>query len=137
MNVFEPIMNQMIYLFALILIGYLLTKLKAIPEGTAKALSRLESMLFIPALVLSTFIKNFTADKFEAYKDGGENGEVICLSKNFRSRSEVIETVNFVFSGLMSPIYTSNLTRGRHKHGHEHECPNQQPLHTNGGMERT
>ena len=53
----------MIYLFAFILIGYLLTKLKAIPEGSAKALSRLESMLFIPALVLSTFINNFTTEK--------------------------------------------------------------------------
>jgi predicted permease len=64
----------MIYLFALILIGYLLTKLKAIPEGSAKALSRLESMLFIPALVLSTFIKNFTADKIETY------GKLLLLS---------------------------------------------------------
>ena len=63
MNLFEPIMNQMIYLFTLILIGYLLTKLRAIPDGCAKALSRLESMLFIPALVLSTFINNFTTEK--------------------------------------------------------------------------
>ena len=65
MNLFAPIMNQMIYLFAFILIGYLLTKLKAIPDGSAKALSKLESMLFIPALVLSTFISNFTVEKLK------------------------------------------------------------------------
>lgn len=63
MNIFGPIMNQMIYLFSFILIGYLLIKLRAIPDGSAKVLSRLESMLFIPALVLTTFLNNFTPEK--------------------------------------------------------------------------
>ncbi len=45
--------------------------------------------------------KLFT-DKYEAYKKNEEDGEVICLSKNFRSRDEIINTVNYVFSGLMT-----------------------------------
>ena len=45
--------------------------------------------------------KLFT-DKYEEYNENKEDGEVICLSKNFRSRDEVINTVNYVFSGLMT-----------------------------------
>lgn len=66
MELFEPILNQMVYLFAFIIIGYVLIKIKALtPEATA-TLSKLESKLFIPALVLYTFINNFTVEKLGA-----------------------------------------------------------------------
>lgn len=45
--------------------------------------------------------KLFT-DKYEEYRENKEDGALICLSKNFRSREEVINTVNYVFSGLMT-----------------------------------
>lgn len=60
MDVFAPILNQMIFLFAFIAIGYLLAKTRLISEAAAGVLSRLENMLFMPALVMGTFIKNFT-----------------------------------------------------------------------------
>ena len=63
MNLFEPILNQMIYLFGFIIIGYVLYKLKAVPDNAMTSLSRLESMLFIPCLVLGTFIESFTVEK--------------------------------------------------------------------------
>lgn len=56
-------LQQMAFLFSLIIIGYLLMKLKAIPQNSEVVLSKLENYLFIPALVLSTFIANFTIDK--------------------------------------------------------------------------
>jgi len=63
MDLFSPVLNQMVYLFGFIIIGYVLYKLKAVPENAMTTLSRLESMLFIPCLVLGTFINGFTADK--------------------------------------------------------------------------
>ncbi len=60
MTVFFSTLNQMAFLLLLILIGYLLCKLKAVPETGAGILSRLENNVFIPALVMGTFIKNFT-----------------------------------------------------------------------------
>ncbi len=55
--------QQMCFLFSLILIGYVLVKLKLLPENAESVLSKLENYLFIPALVMNTFICNFTADK--------------------------------------------------------------------------
>jgi len=53
----------MAVLFLLIILGYLLAKLKAVPDNTATVLSKLENKLFVPALVLGTFVSNFTVEK--------------------------------------------------------------------------
>ena len=50
-------------LFSLILMGYVVAKLKVVPENSATVLSKLENNLFVPALVLGTFVKNFTLEK--------------------------------------------------------------------------
>ena len=63
MDLFSPVLNQMVYLFGFIIIGYVLYKLKAVPENAMTTLSKLESTLFIPCLVLGTFINGFTAEK--------------------------------------------------------------------------
>ncbi len=60
MDLFIPTLNQMIFLFAFILIGYALAKAKVVPQGSAGVLAKLENWLFIPALVMQTFIQNFT-----------------------------------------------------------------------------
>lgn len=60
MDLFIPTLNQMIFLFAFIAIGYLLAKFKVVPHGSAGILAKLENWLFIPALVMQTFIGNFT-----------------------------------------------------------------------------
>ena len=60
MDLFIPTLNQMIYLFAFIVIGYLIAKCKIVPKGSAGVLAKLENWLFIPALVMQTFIQNFT-----------------------------------------------------------------------------
>ncbi len=63
MEIFSATLGQTIYLFVLILIGFLLTRWKLLPEGTAKILAKLENMLFIPALMLKTFMNDFTVDR--------------------------------------------------------------------------
>ena len=56
-------MNQMAFLLLLIAIGYILYKVKAVPENASASLSKMENNVFIPALVLGTFIENFTTEK--------------------------------------------------------------------------
>ncbi len=62
MNLFAPILNQMIFLFAFILIGFVLSRGRFIPENSAAVLSKLESFVFVPALVMGTFIRNCNVD---------------------------------------------------------------------------
>lgn len=63
MEIFFATLGQTIYLFILILIGFLLTKWKLLPQGSEKILAKLENMLFIPALMLKTFMDDFTVDR--------------------------------------------------------------------------
>ena len=60
MGIFTTTLERMIYLFAFIFIGYLLVKLKVLKRDAACILSKLENTLFIPALILGTFLKNFS-----------------------------------------------------------------------------
>ncbi len=43
------------------------------------------------------------SDKYELYDKDAEKGHLIRLFKNFRSRHSVVDTVNYVFSRIMSP----------------------------------
>ena len=63
MSVLTTTLSQMTVLFLLIFIGYLLAKLKTLPENADTVLSKLENNLFVPALVLGTFVGNFTFEK--------------------------------------------------------------------------
>lgn len=58
MDIFVPVLNQMIVLFLFIVIGYVLGKGKFVPENSSTVLSKMENMIFMPALVMGTFIKN-------------------------------------------------------------------------------
>lgn len=49
-----------------IIIGFTVSKLKAVGPEAAGVLSKLESTVFIPALVMGTFITNFTTEKLGA-----------------------------------------------------------------------
>lgn len=62
-EVFLPTLSQMGFLMLLIAIGYILVKAKAVPSEGAGLLSKLENYVFIPALVLGTFLKDFTVSK--------------------------------------------------------------------------
>ncbi len=66
MSIFATTLNQISFLFGLIVIGYILVKTKVLPESAASILSKLENNVFIPALVLKTFIENFTVERIVA-----------------------------------------------------------------------
>lgn len=59
---FTTTLGQMAILFAFIALGYLLVKLNRVPDGSERVLSKLESDVFIPALVLETFMGSFTVE---------------------------------------------------------------------------
>lgn len=63
MSVFFATLNQTSFLFGLIIIGYILVKCKVLHENSASVLSKLENNVFIPALVMGTFIENFTVER--------------------------------------------------------------------------
>ena len=63
MSVLSATVGQMMVLFSLILMGYVVAKVKVVPENSATVLSKLENNLFVPALVLGTFVENFTLEK--------------------------------------------------------------------------
>lgn len=64
MAVFISTLNQMAFLVLLIVIGYILSRTGLVPDGAAALLSKLENYVFIPALVLGTFMSNFTLERF-------------------------------------------------------------------------
>lgn len=63
MSFFLSTLNQIAFLFGFIVIGYIFMKCRLLPEDSSVVLSKLENMLFIPALVMGTFITNFTIER--------------------------------------------------------------------------
>ena len=63
MEIFTSTINQTLYLFSLILVGFLLGKYKLIPDGSASVLAKLESLILIPAVMIDTFMKDFTVSR--------------------------------------------------------------------------
>lgn len=63
MQIFISTLSQMAFLFFLIAVGFILVKTKAVGEGGAAVLAKLENTVFIPALVLRTFVENFTPER--------------------------------------------------------------------------
>lgn len=61
MTVFTATLNQTAFLFLFIVLGFVLSRWKFVPDNAQTVLSKLENCIFIPALVLGTFIGNFTA----------------------------------------------------------------------------
>ncbi len=68
MSVFFSTLNQIAFLFTLIAAGYVLAKLGILPEGASKVLAKLENTIFIPALVLGTFIEHFTVERLASVR---------------------------------------------------------------------
>ncbi|MBQ8289160.1 MAG: AEC family transporter [Clostridia bacterium] len=64
--VFHSTLSQIGFLFLLIGIGWLLAKLNVLPKGASAVLAKLETVIFVPALVMSTFMQYFTPEVLSA-----------------------------------------------------------------------
>lgn len=64
--VFTSTINLLLFLFILIAVGFCLQKFKLIPDNSAAVLSKVETTLFLPAVLLKTFMDNFTIEKMSS-----------------------------------------------------------------------
>lgn len=63
MSVFVATLNQTAFLLLFILAGFVVAKWKFVPGNSHAVLSKMENNIFLPALILGTFIENFTMEK--------------------------------------------------------------------------
>lgn len=73
MQIFNLTLQQMLLMFSLILVGFLLRKKSLLPENAGTVMAKLESFLFIPALQLSNQLAKCTVTTFM------ENGPLVLL----------------------------------------------------------
>lgn len=66
MQIFTTTLSQMAFLFSLIIVGYLMAKLGVVQNNAAGVLAKMENFVFIPALVMVTFIDKFTVKSLSA-----------------------------------------------------------------------
>lgn len=65
-NLFSSTLNQLAFLFGLIAIGYILVKIKVLKQDSASVLSKLENWVFLPGLIIESFINDFTLEKISS-----------------------------------------------------------------------
>ena len=66
MAVFLPTLDQMMFLFLCMLIGFLLNKLNILSEHADVTISRMENYVFIPALTINSFMTYCTVENLAA-----------------------------------------------------------------------
>lgn len=86
-QIFNTTLSQMAVLFIFIIIGYLLIKLKVIKKDSIKTLSKLLSTIFLPFVLVKSFMTSFTVDNLSA------SGSVLLFS--------LIITAATTFLGLL------------------------------------
>ena len=60
MTIFTQTLSQTLLLLSFVAMGYILAKRKVVEQSSVLVLSKLENWLFMPALVMGTFIDKFT-----------------------------------------------------------------------------
>ena len=56
MEIFDLTLSQMLMMFMLIIIGFLLKKKNIVPDDAYVTISKLETFVFVPSLILKTFL---------------------------------------------------------------------------------
>lgn len=69
MQLFTATLSQTAVLLLFIIIGYVLSKWHFVPDNAHTTLSKLENNCLVPALVMGTFIEQFTVDKLTVARD--------------------------------------------------------------------
>lgn len=101
MQLFTATINQMVYLFLLIAIGFVLAKNGVLPNGTDKIMAKLENNIFIPALVMGTFMNNFTVSRISSAG--------ILFAVSFALMVVIIPLSIFVPKLIVKDKYTRNI----------------------------
>lgn len=67
MDLFLSTLSQMGFLLILMIVGFVLVKGKIVPDSSTQIISKLENNVFIPALVMGTFMTKLTPDNLGDY----------------------------------------------------------------------
>ena len=67
MQVFLSTLSQTTALFLLIAIGFLLGRLRVLPDNSAATLAKLENNVFVPCLIIGTFMEHFTVERLSFF----------------------------------------------------------------------
>lgn len=65
MDVFSTAINQLGILFIFIIIGFIMKKSNIFSDNTSSVLSKLENYLFMPAVIINTFLKKCTIENLQ------------------------------------------------------------------------
>lgn len=65
MQYFNATLNQTIILFTFIICGFVLRRSGVVGDGSSSVLSKLEASVFIPALIINTFMTRFTVENIK------------------------------------------------------------------------
>lgn len=69
MEIFISTLNQMLFLFTCILIGFYLKKKNLLPESAGTTISKVENLVIIPSLLIKSFSNNCTISSLKANMD--------------------------------------------------------------------
>lgn len=76
---FLAVFEQMFRILILLSVGFTIRKLKLLPEGAERAMSRLITLLFLPAIMLHTFLVECHLDSLVEYSNLVLYGMCFCL----------------------------------------------------------
>ncbi len=79
MDVFFRVFNQMAMMALLIIVGFVLRKIRIVPENTGATLSKLETFAICPALNFCTQVRYCTVENFSKYYSLILYGTIICV----------------------------------------------------------
>ncbi|MEE1318946.1 MAG: AEC family transporter, partial [Ruminococcus sp.] len=65
MNIFSSVIFQIAVMFSFILVGFILCRGNFIPKESGTVFSRLENKIFMPAVVINTFMANCTIENIK------------------------------------------------------------------------
>lgn len=69
MNMFTTTLNQMLFLFLCILIGFYLKKKSLLPDNASGTISKLENLVILPALLINSFSTNCSIESLKNNSD--------------------------------------------------------------------
>jgi len=109
LTVFQATLSPMLTMFLCILIGFALNKAKLVPDNTYTVLSKMESWVFVPSLILNTFITRCTVDSIRA-----NSASIVCAAGILLLAVSIAIPLSgaFVKEGYQRNVYRYALTFG-------------------------
>jgi hypothetical protein len=94
MNVFHSALQQMLLMFLFILSGFFLRKGKLLPDNATSTISKMENLVFMPCLVLNTFITRCTIQN-------------LTMKFSFLLYSFLFLAISLCLAYLLTPFFSS------------------------------